>query len=42
MTHEDWVFNRADMDWSKIVWAYDMGAERSQELIEYVAIALFE
>ena len=31
----DWVFNGADIDASKIVWAYDMGAERNKELIEY-------
>ena len=31
----DWVFNGADIDASKIVWAYDMGVERNKELIDY-------
>jgi hypothetical protein len=31
----EWVFNGADIDGSKIVWARDMGAERNQELRDY-------
>jgi hypothetical protein len=31
---EDWVYNRADIDHSKIVWAQDMG-ERNRELLDY-------
>ena len=31
----DWVYNAADIDGSKIVWARDQGALRNQELINY-------
>ena len=31
----DWVFNRADPDHAKIVWARDMGAEQNLELLSY-------
>jgi hypothetical protein len=30
-----WVHNDADIDDSKIVWAWDMGAEKNQELLDY-------
>jgi len=30
-----WVFNHADIDGSKVVWANDMGPEQNRELIEY-------
>ncbi len=32
---DDWVYNAADIDGSKVVWARDMGADRNQELIRY-------
>jgi hypothetical protein len=32
---DDWVYNAADIDGSRVVWARDMGAERNQELIRY-------
>ena len=31
----EWVYNDAEIDNSKVVWARDMGAERNQELINY-------
>jgi hypothetical protein len=30
-----WVHNEADIDDSKIVWAWDMGTDKNRELIEY-------
>ncbi len=32
---EEWVYNHADIDDSKVVWARDMGALDNQELIRY-------
>lgn len=32
---EDWVYNSADINSAKVVWARDMGAHDNQELIEY-------
>ncbi len=32
---EEWVYNGADIDASKVVWARDMGEARNQELIRY-------
>ena len=32
---EEWVYNHADIDSSKVVWARDMGAAKNQELIDY-------
>ncbi len=31
----DWVYNAADIDASKIVWARDLGLAKNQELIDY-------
>ena len=31
----EWVYNRADIDASKIVWARDMGPRKNTELLEY-------
>jgi len=33
--HSEWVYNRANIDASEIVWAQDMGAEGNQELLTY-------
>jgi hypothetical protein len=33
--HQDWVYNRADIDGSDIVWARDMGGEKNRELLDY-------
>jgi hypothetical protein len=35
--HVDWIFNRADIDASKVVWARDMGAAQNQELLRWFA-----
>jgi hypothetical protein len=31
----EWVFNGADIDGQKIVWARDMGAGKNKELVDY-------
>lgn len=31
----EWVYNRADIDGSKVVWARDMGREQNAELLRY-------
>jgi hypothetical protein len=33
--HEEWVYNRADIDASDVVWAHDMGVEENRKLIGY-------
>ena len=33
--HEEWVYNRANIDASEIVWAQDMGEARNRELLNY-------
>ncbi|HVA00309.1 MAG TPA: hypothetical protein VMV34_01515 [Terriglobia bacterium] len=30
-----WIYNRADIDSAKVVWAHDMGAAENEELIKY-------
>ena len=31
----EWVYNKADIDRSPVLWARDMGAEQNKELLEY-------
>ncbi|MGB6634011.1 MAG: hypothetical protein WBE52_22415 [Terriglobales bacterium] len=33
----EWVYNSADIDGSKVVWARDMGESKNRELLEYFA-----
>jgi hypothetical protein len=32
---QEWVYNGADIDGSKVIWARDMGPEQNEELIRY-------
>jgi hypothetical protein len=32
---DEWVFNAADIDTAKVIWAHDMGAAENRELLEY-------
>ncbi len=32
---DEWVYNRADIDHAKVIWARDMGAAGNLELIRY-------
>jgi len=31
----DWVYNAADIDSARVVWAWDMGEQNNQELLQY-------
>ncbi len=35
ITHEDWVYNNADIDGAKVVWAREMDTDQNRKLIEY-------
>jgi hypothetical protein len=35
--HDEWVYNRADIDNAKVIWANDLGADRNRKLIQYLA-----
>jgi len=32
---QEWVYNEADIDNAKVIWARDMGASSNEELITY-------
>ena len=33
--HREWVYNDADIDNAKVIWARDMGAAQNEELVRY-------
>ncbi len=33
--NQEWIFNRADIDSSQTIWAYEMGPQKDQEVIDY-------
>lgn len=35
LTRNQWVYNEADVDASRVVWAWDMGDARNRELLDY-------
>jgi len=34
-TSGPWVYNEADIDHAKVIWAHDMGPSRNKELLDY-------
>ena len=33
--YEEWIFNQADIDTAKVVWAREMGPQAMRELLSY-------
>jgi len=33
--HAEWVYNEADIDGAKVIWARDMDAEHNRQLLDY-------
>ena len=33
--HEEWIYNRADIDASDVVWAHDMGQAENRKIADY-------
>ena len=33
--HKQWIYNRADLDAAKVVWAWEMGPQKDRELFDY-------
>lgn len=36
VVHDEWVYNRADIDRAKVVWANDLGERRNRQLIRFL------
>jgi hypothetical protein len=35
LVYHEWVYNRADLDTAKVIWAHDMGPEKNKGLIDF-------
>ena len=33
--HSQWIYNRADIDAAKVVWAWEMGPQADKKIIDY-------